>query len=432
MAWETNALGTQGTPEPEVPGLYSEQYRHSLVVSTYQPETSLLSMVEGTPVMTEYYRQRLKRDEEPAPFDPDNAALYQPYNRIKRLIIKKEGKGAFNFDPTKGESDRRYTGFVIMGLNPIIYDCFIIDIGDGRAGFFQIYEQPEIMEFTANKVYRISFQLMGILNKYWADELDRRVQEELVYSRDSALNGGVAIITPGNFDMEGELFGWRTTIANWIMRNFWWNPERTIALPLDESTQKSAMVYDQYLVNFINAVFERDLRTSYPIIHQFSTQYGGRDFGMHGTINIWEVLLRGDFNLLSQCDNTASVIGVDRLVNTRLYGNLRSSKFQYFICTDPKEYRLYKEYYNMDGYPILRPSPEKKITYMFSEEFYQGDPQGEFEKLIVDILKEKMVPRERLLNYCKNYFNLSRMEQLYHGAILVMLIQASRRFGVPS
>jgi len=141
--------------------------------------------------------------------------------------------------------------------------------------------------------------------------------------------------------------------------------------------------------------------------------------------------MRGDWNLLSQCPKGAAMIGVDRLTNSRLYGNLRSSKFTYFICTDPEEYKQYKVYYNMDGYPILRPAPESKIgSYVFSEGFYDGNPETDFEKLVWKTLKEKAVPRKELLKYCKEeYFKLTPKEQLYHGAILILLIQVSRRFG---
>lgn len=435
MSWDITPLGQETPPEPEAPKIYHEQYRHSLVVGTYQPETSLLSMVQGTPFEVEYYRQRIEADEEPQPFDPENAATYNSYVRIRKLIIKSDGDGAFNFNPEKGESSEMYTGWVTYDVAPIRGDVFISEITDGRAGLFQITEQVEPPAFTANKVYRITFQMVGILQKYWADELGRRVVQELVYSRDSALSGGVGLITEEDFNLEGELFGWRTTIGNWIMRKFWWNPERTIAYNVSGDTNvRGGYVYDQYLVNFLCAVIEPDMRTMYPTITQFSTQYGGRDFGMYGTINIWEVLLRGDFNLLSECPKGASMIGVDRLVNSRLYGNLRSSKFTYFICTDPEEYKLYKEYFNMDGFPILRPSPETKIgSYLFSADFYDGNPQSTFEKLVFKILKDKLVPRKELLKYCKEeYFKLTPKEQLYHGAILILLIQVSRRFGVPS
>ena len=435
MSFDIGPLGTEIPPEPEAPKIYAEEYRHSIVVGTYQPETSLLSMVQGTPFVAEYYRQHGAIDEEPQPFDPDNAATYNSYMRIRKLIIKQEGDGSFNFNPTNGESSKVYTGWVTFDVAPIRGDVFIAEITDGRAGLFQLTQQPEIPEFTANKVYRITFECVGILQKYWADQLDIRVVQEMVYSRDSALSGGVGLITSEDFDLEGELFNWRTTIGNWIMRNFWWNPERTIAFNVSGDTNiRGGYVYDQYLVNFLCAVIEPDMRTMYPTITQFSTQYGGRDFGMFGTINIWEVLLRGDFNLLSQCTPGATMIGVDRLVNSRLYGNLRSSKFTYFICTDPEEYKLYREYFNMDGFPILRPSPESKISsYLFSDGFYTGAPTGVFENLVWKILKEGLVPRKELLKYCKEeYFKLDKHHQLYYGAILILLIQVSRRFGVPS
>jgi len=435
MSFDIGPLGSEIPPEPEAPKIYAEQYRHSIVVGTYQPETSLLSMVQGTPVLVEYYRQHFAADEEAAPFDPDNAATYQSYDRIRKMIIKFEGDGSFDFNPEKAESSVAGSGWVAFGAPPIRGDVFIAEITDGRAGLFQITEQVEPPAFTANKVWHITWRMVGILQEYWAQELERRVVAELVYSKDSALSGGASLVSPEEFDLEGELFNWRTTIANWIMRKFWWNPERTIAYNVSGNTEiKGGYVYDQYLVNFLCAVIEPDMRTMYPTITQFSTQYGGRDFGMYGTINIWEVLLRGDFNLLSQCEPGATMISVDRLVNSRLYGNLRSSKFTYFICTDPEEYKLYKEYFNMDGFPILRPSPESKVSnYLFSDEFYAGTPQGEFEELVFEILRDHLVPRKKLLKYCKEeFFKLTPRLQLYHGAILILLIQLSRRFGVPS
>ena len=423
-----NPLGHEVAPEPEAPKIYSDQYRHSIVESVVPPETSMLSLVPGTPTINEYYRQRLEGDEEPGPFNPDDSATYQSYVRIRKLIIKDDGDGAYNFDPTKAEAGTNYTGSVVMEIPPIRGDVFIRDIGDGNAGLFQITEQIEPPAFTANKVYRITFVMVGILQRYWAEELERRVVQEMVYSRDSALSGGVGVISPEDFDLEGELFKWRATIGNWIMRKFWYNPEKTIVWEIESGRT----VYDQYLVNFIISTMDPDTRNMYPFINQFSTQYGGRDYGMYGTINIWEVLLRGDWNLLSQCENKATIISVDRLVDTRLYGNLRSSSIDYFVATDPEQYKLYKAYYNMDGYPILRPSKEFGITYLFSEEFYQGNPQGELEKLIVDVVRDRIVPRKRLLEYCKGYFALTPREQIYYGPILMMMIQVSRRFGVPS
>lgn len=425
MSLFTDPLGIDTPPEPSVPRIYSENYRHSIVDSSWQPEQSLLSMVEGVPVRVEYYRQRLARDEEPAPFGPNLAPTYQKYDRIKNLIVKQEGGGAFSFDPANGESTKVYNGWVIFDLTPNRGDCFVVDIGDGRAGLMHITEQPEPRNFTANKVFYITYQMSGILDRDTFEKLDSRVIEDLIYSKDSQLNGGLSVIATTDFNDTKRLFDWRTTIANYIMHEFYWSPEKTIAF----ESSPGQMVYDQYLVNFLAAMIPPDLRPMYPFINQFSTEYGGRDFGKHGDINIWTVLLRGDFNLLPICDKEAAMIGVNRAVGTRMYGNIRNTKFEYFIATDPERYKLYKAYFNFDGFPILRPSPEVPVTYMFSEEFYKGNWTTKFEQLVLETLKNHVVDRKGLLEYCDTYFNLPKREQLYQGAILLLLLNVARKVG---
>ena len=429
MALATNPLGTVTPPTPETPKIFHERYRHSIVDSSYQPEASLLSMVSGTPRLAQYYHQFLGADEEPAPFGPYNAPTYQSYIRIERMIIKQEGNGAYNFDPQTGESDQKFNGWVQYDRPPLRGNVFISDIGGGNAGLFEITEQPEIRNITDNKVYYITYQLKGILTEELFDQLNSRVVKELVYDKDSVLHGGLSTVSTGAFQTAQDLFQWRNTIASYILRTHYWHSELTIAWS-STSTDKR-MVYDQYLVNFLCAVIEPDLRQTYPPITQHSTHYGGRQFGASGDINIWEVLLRGDFNLLSQCQKQAALIPVARLAATRLYGNLRSSKFDLFVATDPERYLAYREFYNMDGYPILEASPSVPLPYLFSEGFYAGNPEGEFEEIIVDVLKNRLVDDERLLKYCKTFWTLGERDRLYNGAILLMLLQISRAKGAP-
>jgi hypothetical protein len=428
MSFAINPLGQDVPPEPERPKIYSNTYKHTIVDSSYQPETSLLTMVTGIPRLLEYYRQFLGPDEEPASFAPDNAPTYQSYQRIKQMIGKMDGSGSFNFDPLTGQSSNTFEMWLAFDLTPVRWDVFIVDIGEGRAGLGHIKEQPEIRNNTSNKVYLCTCEILCILTEDIFAKLNSRVVDEFVYAKDSALHGGISVVTPAEFDTAEKLFNWRLTIANSIMNTFYWNAERTIAWEDDVGRK----IYDQYLVKFLSAVIEPDLRNSYPPIATFSTQYGGREYGSYGTINIWEVLMRGDFNLLPQCkNNDAVIIATNRLINTRTYGNLRSSKFDWFVATDPDNYQQLNMYFNYDGFPILHTSPEHKVAYLFSPEFYTGVPQTEFERIVVDVLKNKLVDRQRLLTYCETYFSLEKWQQLYYGAILILLIQISRKLGSP-
>lgn len=410
----------------EAPKIYNERYKHSIVDSAYQPETSLLSMVDGAPRMVEFYHQFLGQTEEPLPFQPEGMALYQSYTRIKRMIIKQEGDGAYNYDPDTGQSAKEYNGYVIFDLTPIRGDVFIADIGDGNAGLFVLTEQPEIRNFTANKVYYITYKLVSFLTEQMFDALNKRVVKELVYSKDSAMNGGNAVISEGAYDDQKNLMKWLITITGHLYRNFYWNPEKTFAL----ITQGEQKVYDQYLVEFLCAVTPPELRQGYPFINRLSTQYGGREVGYHGSLSIWDVLLRGDFHLLGQCSNRIGIVDVNRLYATRAYGTIRNSKFDQVLVTDPENYGNMQPYFNMDGYPILTYDADRSTTYMFTAEFYKGQASTEIEHLVLDILRDRVIDRKRLLKYCDTYFNLTRWEQLYYGAILILLIQATRKVDV--
>lgn len=423
-----NPLGTETQPEPVKPTIYNEAYKHSIVDSKYQPETSLLSLVEGTPRLTEYYRVFKNRSEEASPFSPDNVGTYQSYERIKNAIIKQEGNGAFNFNVETTESTKVYNGWCSAALRPGKYDVMIMDIGDGNAGIFTITEQPEPREITANKVYYLTFQFLGILSKEWWGRLNERVVKEFIYSKDAELHSGAYVISPVEFGYNEKLFKWKFTIANYLMRTFYWNPEKTIAF----ANKTEDMVYDPYLVNFICAVLPGDLRNVYPFINQFSYQYAGLDRGWAGPINLWEILLRGDFNLLSICDNKAAMIPTDRLLNTRTYGNLGSSKFRWFISTNPEDFKKYSGFYNMDGYPMQVPTKDVPFEgYVFSDLFFTGNPTDEFEKIVFTILRDRVCDKAKLLAYCDGYFKLPLKQQLYHGAILLMLLEVGRNLGDP-
>lgn len=426
MSFSITPLGENAPIIPEAPTIYSKSYRHSIVDSTYQPERSMLSMVKGRPRLGQYFSCWLGESEEPKPFAMDGLGTYQSYYCIDNVPLKIDGQGSFSFNAQMAESEEVYSAWVIFDVVPCLHDVIIMDVGDGNAGLFAITEQPEIRNVTANKVYQIQIKFLSILTEEMFNILSSRVVKNGVYSKDSALHGGHSVITHGEEKIGQELFNWLNTIGSYIMREFYWNPECTIVF--ERNGQK---VYDPYLVNFLCAVIPPNARTLYPQINQFSIQYAGLERGRYGVNNVWEFLLRGDMNILKICDNTAAIVETTRLQPTRLYGNLRSSKIRYFITTDPKDLLVYNTVYNQDGYPILQPSSEENITYLFSAEFYKGAPQGEFENLVYSSYRDQQIDHQRLLDYCNGYFELELREQLYHGAILLRLLQLSRAIGGP-
>jgi len=430
MAVSIKTLGTVTPPEPEAAKTFSESYRHSIIESDLQPETSMLTMVDGIPFRAEVYIPAAAADEEIGPFGPSNVPVYQSYHRINEMILFQEGDAAFSFDPEKAESTQTMGVFFVANNKvPTQYTLFIADIGDGKAGLFQVTEVPTIPNLTANKVYRMEVQFLQELTQFYHEALTQRVTREYAYSKDSAMHGGAAVVTTDSLEVGKKLFEWGQTISNYLFRTFYWEAERTFALRRNET---SMMIYDQYLVNFLCAVIPSEYRNVYPTINQFSTTYGGREFGGRGDVNIWEVILRKDFNLLRECNKNAAIVDVNRIVQTRMYGSLRASKFSYFVATDPERYRAVKLYSSQDGEDRFTKSVEEPlVNYVFSESFYNGVPVGEFEEIVVDVIKKDVMDHKRLLAYCETYFDLSEKDRLYHGAILMLLLRVARKLRGP-
>lgn len=446
MAFNTKKLGTQTQPVPDVPKIYSDRYKHSIVDSQYNSGQNLLTMVSGTPRLAEYYRGVYNETEEPIGFQPSDINTYQSYTRIKNLIIKEQGEGSFNFDPTTGTSTKTISAYTLFDLTPIKGDLLIMDIGDGNAGLFMVFEQPEIFNVTADKVYFIQYKFLEILNNTVFEQLNARVVEELVYTKDSVLNGGHAVIDPGTFNVQKELMNWRKVIASHILSNHYWNAERTITLVepnpdyvslnidnLDPFNGSKFYVYDPYLVEFLCGMLTPELRGSYAHIQTHSLEYGGAAFSRKGTMNIWEVIKARNFSMLPACTPKVTLMDTQWFYNTRYYGNIRNTKFTFVLVTNPEDYTLLNKALSTQAtgmfgtYAFSNPRPNKEIDYFLSEGFFANTPTGEFEHLIVDILKNNMMDRQRLLAYCETFWELTPKEQLYHGAILLYLIQLSRK-----
>lgn len=422
MSFDINPLGKIPAAEPEAPKIYSDSYRHPIVSGHYQNENSMLSMVRGTPIQVEYYRQVLGGGEEPHAYQP-GSGVYQQFTRIKDLIIK-EISSSFNFDPVKQISLKTGSAYVIFGLTPIKGDVFISETTDGNAGLYLITD-ISISEFTANKVYTIDFTQLGILSRGMFEELNGMVVDELVYSRDQHLNGGNPIITQGEFDLKKKVFSWYKTIVQHVCSTYYWDEERTLSWRVGDNNY-----YDPYLTKAFLDSAHKDAMAGYPRVQLLSLEYGGNFRAQHGTFNIWDVFFRNDWNLLRRCKRDAAIVDNKRLYSTRLYNNVRSSAFNGIVVTDPENYQDMSAWVSWrDTIPTYNVLPNQKIAYMFTEEFYDGRPQTEFEHLCVDIFKNNIVDLDRLHKYLETYWDLNDWERLYYAPLLLLMIMRSRSMG---
>ena len=413
--------------KPKEELIYDKNYRHSLTASSYTGQTSLLSNVSGSPILTEYYRQFLGASEEPITLQPDSIETYQSYTRIKGLILKIDGDKSPNFDDELGIITEQGVAFVMFDLAPIIGDVFIADIGDGLTGLYTISAPPRIRNITMDKVYEIDFRLIAIMNQAIEDNLNKKVVEEFVYSKDSAIRGGNAVITASDWEDNKKLNHLETLISKFIYENFFYNPEKTIILPGEDD-----VLYDPYLARFLQYTIPTRRLGMRDSISVVGTEFGSMRKGGK-KINIWDMFLENDFDHPELYKQDYFIHLSESLINTKYYGGVYYSKIDRVILTEEEgasseAYRFVGGTFIGEPYGSAERFPNKvgvKHDYFFSDEFYTGKPTKPNEKFIYDFFKNKTIDKKALLSILDDYFTKDPLEQLYMGGIYILAIRIS-------
>lgn len=424
MAIINTNFGTK-QDKPSGPKILPEQYHHTLVDSKYTPGTSLLSNVTGTPVKVEYYRQNLGASEEQMGLQLDDIRTYQSYSRVHNLIIKFQGAQDFDHDQSTGESSEGGTAFVIFDLTPLMGDMWIMDRGDGRAGLYQITANPQIKAIVNDKVYEVEYKLLGWVTQSVMNNLNSKVIEELYYSKDSALNGGNAVITADDCKSDETLNNWMLEIIRYMFVKFYWNPEDTFKIPNFCENEEDGIqhnIYDPYLVKFLADTLPLKLiGRNKPISilnHQVGINYGYSD-----VITVWDLFYKEDWNLLKVITKEMYLQDRRDFRGTRSYGTFFNSKFDAIIINDVKNYsNLPGPYITYNWYYGPKSYGTEEIGYVFTDKFYCGSYGNDFEKLLVDVFKNGVVDKAKILQACKCYYDYPFQLQPYYGGLLVRMI----------
>lgn len=406
--------------------VYHKDYRHSIVDSSYQPNTSLLHNVTGQPVYCDYYRQYAGQDEELIGLQVGGIATYQSYTLIKGMIYKRDGDASRNWNAERYEVDQVWMGYFIFDLVPLEGDILIQDIGDGRAGLVQINKTPEPMNIYMDKVYLAECKLVAEMTQLIEDDLKSKVVQTKVFSAESALKGGRAVIANDDFQVNKELDHWGYFLTNHLLTKNYWNPERTVAIHGQEETKG----YDPYLVDFLTKVIPGYYRSGLPNIKPVNYKVGV-NYNYNKSLTIWDCLLQGNFDILPMVNRTHYIYSRDTLFGTRAYPGFTATRFDWIVLDEPLDFDfIAQDWKTISGYSGYYPSDEKPtpLNYYFSESFYKGEPgKDEFENWCLSFFKDRVIDRTKLLSLCKEYPAWNRLDQLYRVGILLVAINVAKR-----
>lgn len=424
MGFFKPAPGLEDKPDLNKPTIYSKEYRHAIVDSEYTPHTSLLHNVSGLPVRCDYYRQYSGQSEELIGLQLNDISTYQSYTEIRHLVYKRDGDKSRNWDSERYEVNETWNGYFIFDLIPLKGDILVEDIGDGRAGLVQIMNTPEPMSTARDKVYLCECKLLAEMTQEIEDNIRSKVVETSWFSAESALKGGHAIITANDRKLNEQLDRWAYMISQHLLTNHYWNPERTIAIRDDKE-----FIYDPYLVRYLQRVIPHKYIPGANPIESLNFTVG-RNYNYDKEMTIWDCFTQGSFDFLPMIDRKLYKYNRLSMMNTRGYTGFLATKFDYIVLPNKLEFNELNQLYRArDNGLAYRPPVEEPVEYQnyFSEEFYNGSYNNEFERWCKDFFGERTVDREQLLKLCQDYAKWEPIDQIYRAGLLVSAIMISKR-----
>jgi hypothetical protein len=464
------------TPAPEnpVPNVKPKEYKNSIVESAKTPIATILSFIGGSNWYVHYYSQIFGKSEELKAFDPSALTIYQTYHKVNRLILKLQG--ALNPDDDTGTGRQSLTGSAIItphpNLIPNVYDAFIADIGDGRAGQFSITSVRK-MSAMQNAAWSIEFKLEREADERITALIDSRVVQESYYDKNYLITGQNPLLAKEDYLATQTLKEhYKRITAMFVSKNYSY-ATATITVPLQD-----VPTYDPFVVRAALALIDSD---DTKLLNSI-TAYNCDDHRIPKQTDIYTAIIQRDYTLLYGAFNQFACLSVGLLKpsayqNSVRYSGIRSVVVPYQPTLDNDIYtnlndliatnRLSTlnpglqlgdnstastsscgiegcigEQYN----PYLKKGAEQtnptdglepgmdiptigNASYIVSTAFYNEDLTkcSLFEIHLWNILRGKPVDRAHLYAFCECYPKWGRLEQYYLGPLLLAMIRYTLR-----
>jgi hypothetical protein len=265
------------------------QYQGTTVDTTLTPVTQLLTHIEGSSWIVNYYSQVIDRDSDVAGQGLATPGVQQQYRKIKELELKVSSPLSYSQDDESKASILTGTAVVYPPLRPNVGDMFIADIGAGREAVLEITSSEQLAIFKQT-CFQINYKVTGYSENGRFQDLESKVVQTTVFVKEFMTYGQNPILFEEEYDHLVYIRRKYRSIVEQYLRSFTSNEFATILIPDQAKT-----VYDPYLVNAIKQVFTTDDHAAMYELRVLNVQ----DDEVYRAVSIWDALIKRDKDLLS-------------------------------------------------------------------------------------------------------------------------------------
>ena len=312
-----------------------KEYKHNIVHSTETPLNAIISHVEGSSWVVDYYSQMLGSKQEPRPYDIHASHVEQQYHLIYDLELKLQDQSV-DTDQKTNRIGLGGTAVIYAGLIPNVGDIILSDIGDGLCGRMSVTNVSK-KQYMKDTVYEIDFQMVEYINNQAKEDvLNEFVVKESVFNRDMITHGSSPLMLKSDYDdfliaedVRAEL------IDDWL-KEYYSNELCTIEVP-GYGVQKT---YDPYAIEAFREVVNTD---EHPLMYRVKT-LNVNEIKEAYSFSIWPVLLDPSVNKIRNIWRRAGPVSYNRFHLNHVLNSFRYSGFSQ--CISPVQDLQNVDYYH--------------------------------------------------------------------------------------
>ncbi len=442
---------TSASPVPIVPPqietvrVSTDDYKTAVVDTKWVPRSSILTHIEGSSWVVDYYAQILDTDSNLSGQQYTKNPVYQSYKKIANLELKV--KTALNTDQDDANKEMNVTGDAVLypSIIPNEGDMFVADIGEGKSAVFRVTSSKKNSIFK-EACYDIAYVLDTDNNDKKLD-LEQKTTVVYYYHKDYLLNGSNPLILKNEMDTLLNLKKVYDIMLYQYFRRFFSHEFKTLLVP-----SQLMPTYDSYLTSYVLSMFGTQEAPELAYIRALNMD----EDRVAKCDSIWSALKFKDISLLNTAFTKAGLISSLAFSRTPTYNGIRYSGVGAVVYPKNPYVTVDGSYVNSvktisselqassdaatASNVLVRAVNLRKLDddlgdnlypvtvddyYVLSANFYNNtNTQSTLETAVTAYINNNQVDADQLYNTAKNFHTWGSLEQFYYLPIVMTLIRS--------
>lgn len=278
-------------PSQPIQQIAVPDYKGVTVDTKVERVENLLTHVEGSEWVVQYYSQVLNTDSATGGLNQTTSGVFQQYTRINEMELKVSSPLTTSQDPQSKQMVVRGAATIYPFLIPNTGDVFLADLGGGQEGIFQITSSERRAVFKQT-VHLIEYQLIDTTPGNRLADLNQKTVKTLWYDRDFHQHGQNPLLFEEEYQNKNYLRRNYKEMVDRYYRAFFSREFKTMLMP-----GQNPVVYDPFLVHACNSFFD----TWDTAEAQHVREYNRDEDDALRSMQVWSMIQQRDIKLLRDC-----------------------------------------------------------------------------------------------------------------------------------